>query len=115
MCRRLYNKKSNSTQKKEEVPLRGVLRCFCGKLVTAGNSRSKSGKFYWYYLCREHRNNLPANKLHQQFNEMLDALSMDDETADWFRDQLHQKISAMISEKGENVRRVEQNLKQGKK
>lgn len=61
----------------ETVPLRGALRCHCSKLLTAGNSRSKTGRYYWYYSCSEndHRKSLRADKLHAQFEEILTVLS----------------------------------------
>jgi site-specific DNA recombinase len=61
----------------ENVPLRGALRCHCYKLLTAGNSRGKSGKYFWYYNCQIHRApSLNATKLHQQFEALLKELSL---------------------------------------
>ncbi|HRI21779.1 MAG TPA: recombinase family protein [Panacibacter sp.] len=105
------NGKINSTQNNEEVPLRGVLKCFCGNLVTAGNSRSKSGKYYWYYLCKEHKNNLPAKKLHDQFNGILETLTIDPETLEELRTKLSEKIAAFIAEKSDNISHIQKSLK----
>jgi DNA invertase Pin-like site-specific DNA recombinase len=74
---RIGNVKSNRNIANEQVPLKGVLKCQCGKGFTAGNSRGKSGKYYWYYLCHSHREtNHPAKRLHDQFDEILKTLSL---------------------------------------
>lgn len=60
----------------EAVPLRGVLHCQCGKCFTAGESRGKSKK-YWYYRCNEHsKQNFSAIKLHAQFDELIKHLQL---------------------------------------
>jgi site-specific DNA recombinase len=69
----------------DEVPLRGSLQCaveadgrICDKLLTAGNSKSRSGKYHWYYHCniKAHRRiNLSAAKLHTQFDEIWQELT----------------------------------------
>lgn len=64
-----------TVQSKEEVFLRGILHCpNCGKLMTAGNSKSHTARYYWYYVCC--KKNLSAKKLHQQFDELLENMSM---------------------------------------
>lgn len=105
------NDKHIVTQNREEVPLRGVLRCFCGKPVTAGNSRGKSGKYYWYYLCKEHRKNLSAVLLHKQFHEILDSLSLDPGTIEIIKQMLSDKIKVFLSEKINNLDRVNKDIK----
>ena len=35
----------------DELPLRGVLKCHCGKPLTGAPSRGKMGKYYYYYKC----------------------------------------------------------------
>lgn len=96
---------------KEEVFLRGALHCWCGKKVTAGNSRSKTGKYHWYYLCKEHRQNLPAKKLHLQFSEMLNTMSISPERLDWLRSKLMGEIGEAIQNQGQTISRLRQELK----
>lgn len=62
------------TKENIDVPLRGALKCNCGKLFTAGNSKGRN-KYYWYYVCHDDKRNLSANKLHKQFNGILETLS----------------------------------------
>lgn len=96
------NQKAISQQSRDDVPLRGALKCHCGRIMTAGNSRSKSGNYYWYYVCSAHRQvNLSARKLHDQFNQILDLLSFDAPTLQWFTEQLSQMITVHINERGE--------------
>lgn len=67
----------NRTVIREEVPLRGELKCHCGKHLTAAPSRGKAGKQYWYYFCPDHRKaNLSAKKLHRQFEALCGELSL---------------------------------------
>ena len=104
------NGKKVTTQKREEVPLRGVLRCWCGRLVTAGNSRSKSGKYHWYYLCKTHRVNLPAIKLHEQFNALLDNLSLSNEDVEIITKMLSDELGKVLNDKGSKIKKVGKEL-----
>lgn len=106
---RLHGKRYVS-QKSEEVPLRGVLRCFCGKLVTAGKSKGKS-QHYWYYWCTEHRNNLSAVKLHEKFNDMLAELSIDPNTIEVIREKLIIRVAEKLNERGNDLSHIQKALK----
>jgi hypothetical protein len=93
--------KGINVQAKEEVPLRGVLRCpECGALMTAGNSKGRK-KYYWYYLCNVHRKNFPANKLHAQLNEILDLFSFSEPVLEHFKKKLSEEITAHLGQRGE--------------
>lgn len=102
--------KAISIQKKEDVPLRGVLKCWCGKPVTAGNSKSSTGKYYWYYLCNEHRQNLSAVKLHNQLGEILNHLSFKDDEIDYLRQTVGNMIGSMMQQRGEDISQVNKDL-----
>jgi len=61
----------------EELPLRGLLKCYCGQPLTGAPSKGKSGKYFYYYKCRKSRHlNLSAKKAHDQLNVILDLLSL---------------------------------------
>lgn len=61
----------------DAMPLRGVLRCHCGKLLTAAPSRSRNGSYYVYYKCNHSKhNNFSAVKAHNQLDETLKLLSI---------------------------------------
>lgn len=56
----------------EKLPLRGVVKCYCGTPLTGAPSRGKSGKYFYYYKCRYPKhNNISAIKAHEQFKELL--------------------------------------------
>lgn len=103
--------KSISTQAREEVPLRGVLRCWCGRKVTAGNSRGKMGKYYWYYLCQEHRESISATRLHRQFNDLLDGLSLSTRNLDWLKNKMAEKIGQALQGKAEKLGEISRKIK----
>jgi site-specific DNA recombinase len=92
------NRKTVITQNREEVPLRGVLRCTCGALMTAGNSRNKVGNYFWYYVCRKgHKVNLSAIKIYKQFIELLQALSLKEREVQQIRIKLTEKMQGFLS------------------
>lgn len=111
-----FNHKGITVQPSEEVWLRGVLHCKCGRRMTAGNSRGKLGKLYWYYKCPEHKKNYSAVKLHNQFNEILILLSFKESALNYIRTKLVEAITAHQNKKGGNVMRLKLDLsKQQKK
>jgi DNA invertase Pin-like site-specific DNA recombinase len=99
-----------TTQPSEDVWLRGLLYCHCGRLMTAGNSKSHTGKYYWYYKCQKHQVNYPAKKLHGQFKEILDELSFSDKSINFIREKLLQSINERQSKKGGNIMRLKLSL-----
>ena len=54
-----------------------VLKCSCGKSMTAGWSKGCKN-YYLYYRCLEHTNiNIPGNLLHENFEKVLRGLSFE--------------------------------------
>lgn len=96
-------------QRREDVFLRGVLHCSCGRKLTAGNSKGKR-KYYWYYLCKDHKENLGAQKLHLQFLEILDLLSLPPEFIDAVAHDLRAAINTKISSKSGDLMRAKLSL-----
>jgi site-specific DNA recombinase len=66
-AQRLFSKETKiKVLLNEEVPLRGVLKCSCGKYLTAGKSKGKTN-YYWYYKCLAHLEvNYSANIMHSK-------------------------------------------------
>lgn len=85
--------------KRPEVPLRGVLKCFyCEKMLTAAPSKSKLGRYYWYYFCNTHRKeNFSAIRIHGQLDDILDAISIKGEYFDRLKEKLYASIQELIS------------------
>lgn len=99
----------------EDVPLRGVLHCACGKLMTAGKSKGKT-KYYWYYKCSSHLDlNLSACKAHDQLGEVLDELSLTTEHLQEIKKlaeaKLKTAIKAMVVSQNGVKAKVEATLK----
>lgn len=101
--------KAITIQNSEEVPLRGVLHCGCGKVMTAGNSKGKN-KYYWYYVCKDCKQNLSANKLHRQFDELLENLSFDPKTLQQLKESVTKKLETYLAGRGEKTKQVKKQL-----
>ena len=79
-------------QPAEDVPLRGILKCWCGNNLTSGWSKGKL-KYYLYYLCPKHRNvSLSGQKLHEQFKEVLRNLSLNEKQISYIREAAKEKM-----------------------
>jgi site-specific DNA recombinase len=64
----------------DEIPLRGVLKCHCGNVLTGAPSRGKSGKYFYYYKCRcPKHNNISALKAHTQLLDAFKLMSLSEE------------------------------------
>lgn len=88
---------------KDEVFLRGILRCNqCGRLMTAGNSKGKY-KYYWYYLCVDHKENFSAIKCHDQFQEILANLSLQGKALAYIKAKTSEKIRLYLRDKDRNL------------
>lgn len=104
----LLSPKKFIAHKRDEVPLRGVIRCVhCGKLMTAAPSRSKLGRYYWYYFCTEHRKeNYSAVKVHNHLAEILDALSIRGDYSVALKEKMSVMIQELINSKTKELMKV---------
>jgi DNA invertase Pin-like site-specific DNA recombinase len=106
LVQRKLNSRHIVQQRSEDVPLRGVLHCHCGLKMTAGNSRSRSGKYYWYYLCRVHKKNYPAAQLHERFYQILDTVSIDERMLARLKERITEAIENSMDNKGGELMRA---------
>ena len=61
----------------DELPLRGVLKCHCGKPLTGAPSRGKMGKYYYYYKCNKTNHlNLSAVLAHDKLQQVFGLMSL---------------------------------------
>jgi len=61
----------------DDYPLRGVVKCWCGKCLTGAASRNGAGKYIGYYKCQvSGHNTINAGKAHAQLNEVLSYMSL---------------------------------------
>lgn len=93
-----------------DVPLRGLLKCHCHKNFTAGNSKGKN-KYYWYYKCNDHpKINLPATKLHNQFDEVLKHLSLADLHIECLHRMAEEEMQLQLKDKDKNLESLRREL-----
>ncbi|MBC8645341.1 recombinase family protein [Flavobacterium lindanitolerans] len=70
------SKKPLKIKTRKDYLLKGLLKCNCGKYMTAGWSKGKK-QYYLYYRCSEHVSvNIPGKKVHEQFNQVLENLKL---------------------------------------
>lgn len=98
-----------TVQNSDEVPLRGVLYCSCGRVMTAGNSKGRN-KYYWYYVCHECKISLSASRLHQQLDDLLDHMSLNGDALKFLRLQLRGKLKDHTKNREEKVAQVKRQL-----
>lgn len=62
----------------DQMPLRGVLLCHCGRALTGAPSRGRHGAQYYYYKCStsSKHNNISVKKAHAQLSEIWKYLSI---------------------------------------
>jgi hypothetical protein len=106
----LGNKRPAKTQAKQEVPLRGILRCLCGLSMTSGWSKGKK-KYYLYYRCTKHHGtNISATKLHDEWNEILRLLSFSTGQINTIvknsKTDLHAALKGMVEQIGERQKEL---------
>jgi hypothetical protein len=78
---------------REDIPLRGLIRCSCGAALTGGFSKGRK-KYYLYYKCtRERKHNYCGDILQELFNKLLNKL--------FFTDNLKVSIEELVKEKSE--------------
>jgi DNA invertase Pin-like site-specific DNA recombinase len=71
----LDSRGKQQTRADEEFPLRGVIKCPCGRNLTAGWTKGNR-KYYLYYKCVNHPGtNIPGNTMHQKFEELLKKIT----------------------------------------
>lgn len=85
--RRSLKKASSTSQFREELPLRGILRCSkCQEKVTGSPSRSKTGNRYFYYHCNKCRQErYRADKIDTLFYNFFKSCTFKNEVKDLYK------------------------------
>ncbi len=92
----LDNRIPLKTHLKSDFPLRGILKCWCGHHMTAAWSKGKS-KQYVYYFCKQHRAvNVSGAKLHKQFREILEHLSLTEEHLNYLTTEINEHFKVAL-------------------
>ena len=83
----------------ENFPLRGVLKCHCGMMLTGAPSRSATGNYYNYYKCKtKGHNNINAEKAQKQLEEVLKYMSLPARVLVRIKDEAGEYMEKTLSE-----------------
>lgn len=81
-------KPKRQTRANEEFPLRGVIKCPCGRNLTAGWTKGNR-KYYLYYKCVDHPSiNIPGETIHKKFEELLKKITLQKHLVDLLNSSL---------------------------
>lgn len=94
-----------------ELPLRGVLSCSCGQRFTGDRNKGKS-RYYWYYICFDEKLRYNADKLHQQFDAILDELSLPEHYLSYLQETLESGVKEQLMATEQRLTDVRAQLKQ---
>jgi site-specific DNA recombinase len=84
----LDRKPKRQTRENEEFPLRGVIKCPCGRYLTAGWTKGNR-KYYLYYKCVDHPSiNIPGEAMHKKFEELLKKITLQKHQVDLINNSL---------------------------
>jgi len=94
----------------EDFPLRGVLKCFCNRNVTAAFSKGRNN-LVGYYKCNSHTAiNLNAKKLHLQFDEILKEISLPAFHIDYLQKKILENLTAKLRNREKEMQEKQQQL-----
>jgi site-specific DNA recombinase len=94
-----------------EMPLRGVLKCHCGLMLTGAPSKGKTGNYWYYYKCRHNgHNNISAKKAKDQLEQMLELLSVPESTLTKIRANSEQEFELQLKNRKLRVADLEKEL-----
>ena len=97
----------------DNIPLRGILKCHCGNLLTGAPSRGKSGKYFYYYKCKcPQHNNISAVKAHNQFYGICELMSISDKIVVQIRNGCEQSLQQEINHNKEKSQLKKEELEQ---
>lgn len=81
----------------ENLPLRGVLKCHCGRTVSGAPSRGRHGGYFYYYKCAKSKHlNLSAKRAHEQLLGILELMSLPESAVQYIRKESEASISLRI-------------------
>ncbi|SDH26699.1 recombinase family protein [Chitinophaga filiformis] len=81
-----------------EFSLKGLLRCHCGKYMTAGWSKGQR-QYYLYYHCINHpAPNVPGRKIHDQYEKILTLLKLTPQQLIYLNNQVRTKLEISMED-----------------
>ena len=94
----------NKVSISDEMELRGVLHCFCGRMLTGAPSRGRHGGYYYYYKCHTPKhNNINAKKAHLQLQEMLGYMSVPSYILDAIKTSSQKEVEIRLKDNKKNL------------
>ncbi|MCO5238900.1 MAG: recombinase family protein [Chitinophagaceae bacterium] len=108
-CQRRLGVLKNRTVLNESVPLRSILHCEHGIPLTAGESRGRSHK-YWYYKSNHCGLNVSAKRIHDKFDELLKNLSLEDEYINFLKKESADEMEVLLKERNRNLKSCKSGL-----
>ncbi len=93
------------------MPLRGVLKCHCGRPLTGAPSRGKSGAYFLYYKCRDSKhNNISVKKAHKQLAEIYGLMSLPRKVINDVREGCYLALNNEISNSKVRLKELQKEL-----
>lgn len=103
-------KKLQRTKLSDDFPFRGVLKCFCHRNYTGAFSTGNGGRI-GYYKCNTHpKINLNAKRLHKQFDELLEEMSLPAHHIQYLQQAVLGNIEANLQERSSSSEKIRQQL-----
>lgn len=99
---------------RDDFHLRGVLQCSkCNSVLTSSYSKGKLGTRYGYYHCNScKQERVSANKVHDSFSQLLQAISIDQDVVNLFNTMLEQTFGADDQQNANEVKKLKVQLDQ---
>lgn len=103
-------KRNQRTTLSEEFPLRGVLRCYCSRNLTAAKSKGRR-EYFGFYKCNGHKGaNFSSKKLHAKFDEILKELSLPASHIQYLQERIMENINAELQQAQKRITEQQQQL-----
>ncbi|THF49164.1 recombinase family protein [Flavobacterium supellecticarium] len=97
-------KKPSKLKLDKDYLLKGLLKCSCGKYMTAGWSKGKS-RYYLYYRCISHISvNIPGKRIHEQFRLVLEHLKLTKEQLILLNKKAAVRIDKLLKDEKQQIR-----------
>lgn len=95
-----------------DFPLRGVVRCECGRRLVAYRARGKSGRRWPYYRCLGCNRNLPAAGIERAWEGLLSRMAIAPELVDLIDRAISRKLEQRAAELETRLARARQKVGQ---
>ena len=104
----IFNRKGEVIRTKisDDFPFRAVLKCNCSRPLTGYFAHGKT-KRVAYYKCNTHTKlNFNANRLHQQFDQVLDVLTLSPIQVQYLQDKISKEITEKLATRQQSAEKV---------